>query len=308
MRPALRSIAFCLTAWLVLATPGHALEPLSLSGKYHEIEAKLQVAPFGLPLYVESSDEDGLMRVDVYGVFSYAFDIVQGVLETPATWCDIAPLHINIKACTYQKADAAWLLTFYNGRKDYQSPEEAQPLQFTFHHADSQPRHVSIVLTAEKGPTSTRNHRLGLEAMPLEGNKTFLHYSYSYRYGLLAKIAMQSYFSTVGRSKVGFTVSELDATGKPVYIGGIKGAVERNAVRFYLAVQAYLDTLEAPEAQRLEQRLTRWYDLTMRYRRQLFDLEKSDYLSFKRQEHKNQLRLQGVAPTLREHERAGDGR
>ena len=39
-------------------------------------------------------------------------------------------------------------------------------------------------------------------------------------------------------------------------------------------------------------RTSEWYDLTTRYRKQLFDLDKKDYLTFKTKEHKNQVMLQ----------------
>ena len=39
-------------------------------------------------------------------------------------------------------------------------------------------------------------------------------------------------------------------------------------------------------------RTSEWYDLTTRYRKQLFDLDKKDYLAFKTKEHMNQVILQ----------------
>jgi hypothetical protein len=39
-------------------------------------------------------------------------------------------------------------------------------------------------------------------------------------------------------------------------------------------------------------RINEWYDLTSRYPRQLFELEKEEYLAVKTTEHKNQLLLQ----------------
>jgi hypothetical protein len=39
-------------------------------------------------------------------------------------------------------------------------------------------------------------------------------------------------------------------------------------------------------------RISKWYDLTSRYRKQLFEMEKKDYLGFKTEEHKNQVALQ----------------
>ena len=46
------------------------------------------------------------------------------------------------------------------------------------------------------------------------------------------------------------------------------------------------------QQQRFEKRLSEWYDLTARYKRQLFEMEKEDYLTRKRQDQKNQLKLQ----------------
>jgi len=39
-------------------------------------------------------------------------------------------------------------------------------------------------------------------------------------------------------------------------------------------------------------RISKWYDLKTRHRKQLFDLDKKDYLTFKTKEHKNQVILQ----------------
>jgi len=42
------------------------------------------------------------------------------------------------------------------------------------------------------------------------------------------------------------------------------------------------------------------YDFTSRYRKQLFDLDKKDYLSFKTAEHKNQITLQRRMAAVRQ--------
>ncbi|MEW5746015.1 MAG: hypothetical protein AB1805_11340 [Nitrospirota bacterium] len=270
----------------------------SLSHKYAEIEDRLLKNQFDLPLYIESSDKDKSLRVDVYGIFDYPFDEVQAALLTPAGWCDIALLHINIKACTFAKLDGNWLLTFYNGRKHYQAPEETSPLRFTYRPGATGPGYFTIVLSADEGPLRTKDHRMALEAMPLGEGKTFVHLSYAYRYGFWGQVAMKSYFSTIGRDKVGFSVTGADREGNPVYAAGVKGAIERNAVRYYYAILSYLDTLKAPEDQQFEKRIERWYDLTDRHKRQLHELERSDYLLNKRQEYKNQLILQRGAPLL----------
>jgi hypothetical protein len=131
-----------------------------------------------------------------------------------------------------------------------------------------------------------------LEALPLDGARTLVHVSYEYSDSVMLRLAEKGYFATLGRGKAGFTVTGTDRNGKPVYVGGPRGAIERNAVRYYLAIQSFMNTLRYPEEKRFSMRISEWYDLTTRYRRQLFDLDKKDYLTFKTKEHKNQVILQ----------------
>jgi hypothetical protein len=97
-----------------------------------------------------------------------------------------------------------------------------------------------------------------------------------------AKMAMQAYFNTLGRGKVGFTVVEKDAQGKPVYVSDLRGGLERNAMRYYASIESYLDALSAPAPQRLEKRLRHWYAYTEKYPLQL--QEEAGYLEAKRKE------------------------
>jgi ABC-type ATPase with predicted acetyltransferase domain len=101
--------------------------------------------------------------------------------------------------------------------------------------------------------------------VPADHERTFVHFTYSYDFGALAKTAMSVYFNTVGREKVGFTVVDSTPDGRPVYIGGLRGALERNIMRYYLAMKAYLGALSAPPQERLEKRLKDWFALTERY-------------------------------------------
>jgi len=94
------------------------------------------------------------------------------------------------------------------------------------------------------------------------------------------------------RGKVGFSVIGTDSDGNPVYVGGPRGSVERNVACYYLAVLAYLDTLKIPAEQRFEKRISQWYDLASLYKKQLLEMEKDEYLTYKRQDRKRQLILQ----------------
>ena len=259
---------------------------------YDRSQAKLANNSFGLPLFLESFSEDGRADVDVYGVFDAPFAGVVDALRVPANWCDIAALHPNVKACTYQGEADAWLLTFYLGRKFYQPPEDTRQVIYHFRNAARRQGYLDIVLAANAGPFGTKDHRIRFEALPLAEGKTFVHISYGYRDTLALRLATEGYFSTLGSGKVGFTVTGTDRKGEPVYIGGSRGAVERNAVRYYFAIQAFMNSLHSPAASRFGKRIDVWYELTNRFRRQLFELDKKDYLAFKINEHENQLTLQ----------------
>ena len=70
---------------------------------YQGNRARLAVNSFGLPLFLDSSERDGKVQVDVYGVFDYPLGSIVDALKVPANWCDIVSLHPNVKACTYKE-------------------------------------------------------------------------------------------------------------------------------------------------------------------------------------------------------------
>jgi hypothetical protein len=64
------------------------------------------------------------------------------------------------------------------------------------------------------------------------------------------------YYATIGRDKKGFSIIATGNKTDPVYVRGVRGSVERNAVRYYLAIQTYMDTLKISRHQRFEQRIS----------------------------------------------------
>ena len=74
-------------------------------------------------------------------------------------------------------------------------------------------------------------------------------------------------------------------------MGGVRGIVERNAVRYYLALDALLRTRRLPPGKRFEARIQTWFDLAARYP-PLREMEREQYLEIKRRERENRLRLQ----------------
>uniref|UniRef100_C6E880 Uncharacterized protein n=1 Tax=Geobacter sp. (strain M21) TaxID=443144 RepID=C6E880_GEOSM len=272
------------------AEPGSNAERALLE-KYSSIKDKLEKNQFGAPIYLESTDSEGKVRVDMYGVVPHPFDTAREALQSPESWCDITSLHINIKACTFKTSTRPQQVTLYSGRKYYQPPSDAYPLKFTFAEVSQTPRFLEVRLEAEEGPFRTKDHRITLKAAPLNGATTLLHFSYTYSQGAVARMAINGYFSTIGHGKVGF--SEItEKGGESHLVEGVRGAVERNTMRYYLALQTYLDTLKSPQKQRFEQRISRWYDLTAKYARQLKENDKSSYLAAKRMERNRQVELQ----------------
>ena len=99
---------------------------------------------------------------------------------------------------------------------------------------------------------------------------------------------MQVYLNTVASSKVGFTVTGMHADGRRRHIGGMRGLVERNTMRYFLAIEAFLGALGTPPQARLEKRLRDWFAATERYPLQLHEMEQDEYLELKRREYLRQ--------------------
>jgi hypothetical protein len=207
-------------------------------------------------------------------------------LSGPSPWCDILIMPINTKECRVTERPAGTNLTVRIGRKSDQAVKDAFPIVFAYRLAESSNDYLAVRLDAENGPLGTHDYRVLLEATPVENGKTFLHLRYSYGYGMAGRLAMQAYLATAGAGKVGFTPAGNDL------IGGMRGVVERNTMRYYLAIDAYLNTAAGPAGQRVERRLMEWFDSTEQYKRQLHELDRDAYLAMKRKEVQRQQTAQ----------------
>ncbi|SEA95632.1 hypothetical protein SAMN05444680_104555 [Variovorax sp. YR216] len=255
----------------------------ALQAKHAAVQSQLSDNPFGRPLVLESAEASGQLSGNIFAVLNHPFSEVSASLSQPAVWCDVLMLHLNTKYCAVRGEGDAKSLAVSVGRKFDQPLSDAQRIDFVWKPATVAADFLSVGLGADKGPLSTRDYRIELEATPLPDGKSFIHLSYSYGYGAAARIAMQGYLKTIGSDKVGFTANGKTASGEPDYIGGVLGVVERNTMRYYLAIDAFLDQ---PTKAQLPQRLALWFDSTERYARQLHEVERQDYLAMKRNEYK----------------------
>lgn len=245
----------------------------------------------GCPLTVRSTEKDGLLFAEVDGVIGEPFAQVSEALSHPASWCEFLPLVFNVKSCTLENRGGRTELNLYVGRKFFETPEESVRLDYRFQVPERGKDRLRVILSAPEGAFGTRDYRIELEMRPSGVGKTFLGMASSFRPSLRSKLATQAYLATAGKDKVGFSV-EGKQGASPVYAGGLKGIIERNAMRYYLALQAFLATLHLPQEKRFEAQLQSWYDLTAKYPKQLYEMDKPTYLNAKRQERKYQLQLQ----------------
>ena len=256
----------------------------ALQARYTELRPSLERNAFGRPIHIQSREAGRDQAGEVYAIVDHPFEAVESGLRDAQSWCDVLILPYNTKHCHASGTGADTRLDLRIGRKADQPPKDAQPISFRYSLQSQAADYFRVVLDAPNGPLGTRDYRIVLEATPLDGKRTFIHLGYSYGFGAMARLAMQAYLATAGAHKVGFTLTGRDAEGKPVYVGGMLGATERNTMRYFLAIDAYLGSLAAPEGQRLEKRINDWYSASLKYPRQLAELEKAEYVTMKRRE------------------------
>ena len=272
-----------LAVWLGVA-PAAQADAGALRARHAALADTLARNQFQRPLALESTQTEGDLKGEVYAVVDHPFATLDASLKRADHWCDVLILHLNVKQCRV----AGNQLAVSIGKKHDQPLADAYKVNFNYRVAAQSADYLQVQLGADSGPLGTRNYRIVFEAVPLDARRSFIHMSYSYGYGFAARMAMQGYLATIGRDKVGFSVVGRTADGKPVYIDNVRGVIERNTMRYYLAIDAYLDSMAAAPAERLEKRLRGWHAATERYARQLHELEQNDYLTMKRKEVRRQ--------------------
>ena len=281
------------TLWFALgpAPAAQAQDAASLLARHASLREPLATHTLNRALYLESTETSGGLKGDVYAQLAQPYAATRLALQGIDAWCDILILHLNVKACHAAAHPGGDTLQLDVGRKADQPLADAYRFDFSYNVVTASPDYLQVALRAEQGPLGTRQYRIVLEVAALDSQRSLVHLSYAYEHGVTARLAMQTYLSTVGRGKVGFSVVGHHADGQPVYVGGLRGVVERNTMRYYLAIVAYLDAQAAPAPQQLERRLNAWHTSVERYPIQLHELERDDYLAMKRREVERQRTL-----------------
>lgn len=261
--------------------------------RYSELREELAHNEYQRPLYLDSTEAGGSTKGDAYVVVQHPFDRVVEALSGSQQWCDVLILHMNTKYCRPGvDASGGSLLHVAMGRKFDQELDDAYPVEFAYRLLAADGELLQVELGAADGPMGTRDYRILFEAVPLGRKRSFIHLSYAYSFGMSARLAMQAYLATLGNSKVGFTVVDRTDDGEAVYVDGVRGAVERNTMRYSLAIEAYLGAWTLEPRQQLEKRLNDWFTASERYPLQLHEMDRDEYLAMK---HKEVLRQQAPA-------------
>ncbi len=282
--------------WLVLGllllSPGTAdaigtLSPEGLRAQYAAMAPRLSASPFQGPLILESKETSSSNQGDVYAVVAHSFAEVSSALGDSSIWCDILILHQNTKYCRSTTDRSPARIDLRVGRKFDQPLADAQSFLFTWRAVAMRPDYIDIELDAPEGPLGTRDYRIVLEAIPIADGRTFIHMAYSFGMGASSQFAMNVYLATLGSGKVGFTQTGTPGQA-PRYIGGRRGMTERNTMRYYLAIDSFLDTMSLPAGQRMEKSFQGWFNATEKYPQQLREMDAQTYLAMKRKEYQRQ--------------------
>lgn len=274
-------LASLLLLLLLLAPLAAAQDAATLQARHAALHAQLASNPFQRPLHLESQVGDGTLQGDIHALFEQPFAVLGPELQQITHWCDILILHPNVKSCRVRPGD---LLSLHLGRKFEQPLDDTQPFAFRFRVVSARSDYLQLALDADSGPLGTSGYRMHVELAPLDARHSFLHLSYAHAYGLRARLAMQAYLATRGRGRVGFSIVGRDDDGQPLHVDGMRGVVERNVMRYYLAIEAFLDALPEPAASQAEHRLQLWHAGVRRYPLQLQEPELDSYLGMKRRE------------------------
>ena len=284
----LAAVLLCVSAAVAGARATDVNSASNLGAKYTELRAQLSNNQFRKPLYLDSREASDSVSGDVYAVLDHPFATTAAALSGATDWCEIVFLQINTKYCRVSTRDQGSVLDARIGRKYDQPVDQAYRVEFAHRVAARTPDYLQVELSAEQGPLGTRNYRIVLEAIPVDRDRTFIRLSYSYGFGTMGRVAMQIYLGTTGRDKVGFTVTGTQPDGQPQHVGGMRGVIERNSMRYYLAIEAFLGALSAPPQAQLEKRLRDWYAASERYPRQLHEIGQAEYLEMKRKQYARQ--------------------
>ena len=238
--------------------------------------------PLAPGLYLQSSEDTSRARGEVLARLDLPFSAAASALGPAESWCAMLMLHPNIKQCLPLRGSAGMVLDLVmSSQRDGLFAQE-HPLRLALTVRSADPGRMDVELFAERGPLGTRDYRIAIAMAPLDTASTVLRLVYSSAFTPAGLWMAQAYVNSVARHRIGFTVVDTDNQGRPVHVRGVRGAVERNTMRFHLAVQSWLAVQPRPPAERVPAAIEAWFDASERHAPQLHEVERADYVARKR--------------------------
>jgi len=281
------SIKSCLSIIVLFLISANALanesRKAALLSVYQSVKNEKLELIQGLPLTLKSDFTKNRLSAEVYAIKSYDFLRLSSELSKPAQWCQFITLHLNIKACVYRTSPGN-SLSFFAGRKFYQPAQDAFELQYQFKREYLDEHYFKLSLTADSGPFATKDYQINLEILKVD-HDVLLHMSLAYQTSFSSRLGSSVYLSTLGADKVGFSLRR-DESGEINFISGIEAIVERNVMRYFLALSVYMENTDT------DKMIKAWYLSTEKYARQLHEVKEAQYIKTKQLEFKQQAQMQ----------------
>ena len=276
-------ICLCLvSAPLFAATPSDANV---LKSTYAALESQLQSSPLHRPARIGSTESAETLSGDLHALLDHPIDALSAATTNPTRWCEVFLLLSNTKLCQANGRDSPTTLTVMASSSKSQGTAGATNSTFTLSVQKNDSEYLKVALLADSGPMGTSQLMLQLEAIALTPTRTFLHLRYTYNTNWMGRMAMQTYLQTLGRGKVGFTRVE-PADSPASLIGGARGVIERNTMRYFLGLECSLARTSPESAARFQAMASCWYDAVEKYPVQLHEMGRSEYLGMKAAEYK----------------------
>lgn len=268
---------------------------VDIGSRLRELE-RSTVRPLAPGLYLESSEGSSQARGEVLARLDLPFPAAAGALSRAENWCTLLMLHPNIKQCALQHSAAGSVLDLVmSSQRDGLFAQE-HPLQMNLSLRGPETGRLDVELFAERGPLGTRDYRIVIALAPADASSTVLRLVYSSAFTPAGLWMAQVYVNSVARHRVGFTVVDTDAQGRPVHVRGVRGAVERNTMRFHLAVQSWLAVQSRPANERVPAAIEAWFDASERHAAQLHEVERAVYVARKRADFDRLRSAEGPEP------------
>lgn len=262
------------------------LKPSELRRLYDQLRAADASKTQGEPVTMETSENEDQVSGTLLAEIRQPYGRLRPLITKVSSLCEVMFMHVNVKACGLGPGTSAGAgghaasgtqLKMGFGKRDETARDADNWVHFKVTDSSASADEAHIALQAAEGPMKTTDFRIVAQALAVGPQVTLLRFHYAYRSSRMARTAMATYLATLGRNKVGFTRTGSDTQGQPAFIGGVRGATERNMMRYFIAFDAAAAENEAANAANRPARLRRWFDHTERHARQLHELDWEAY-------------------------------